>query len=96
MTVTCDAGTRFNDSTSREHVTGKSFSCVNSELKSSSSVSAVDLECVCKCLFKRVVPKGLDHTLSVITISLYVCVCAQKWSQLVGLGLVPHWVQNDQ
>ncbi len=25
-------------------------------------------------IFKRVVPKGLDHKLSVITISLYVCV----------------------
>ncbi len=29
------------------------------------------------CVFKRVVPKGLDHTLSVITISLYVCVCTK-------------------
>ena len=29
-------------------------------------------------VFKRVVPKGLDHTLSVITISLYVCMCVHK------------------
>ncbi len=54
-------------------------------------------------VFKRVVPKGLDHTLSVITISLYVCVCvcvcvcvyvcvcAQKWSQSGGLGGWDHF-----
>ncbi len=28
-----------------------------------------------RSIFKRVVPKGLDHTLSVITISLYVRLC---------------------
>ncbi len=30
---------------------------------------------VCSRIFERVVPKGLDHTLSVIRVSLYVCVC---------------------
>ena len=53
-----------------------------------------------KVLFKHVVMKGLDHMLSVITISLCVCVCVcvqkcgpnwgwvgphfQKWSYLVS------------
>ncbi len=37
-------------------------------------------------IFKRVVPKGLDHTLSVITVSL--CVC--------NVESDPHWFQNGQ
>ncbi len=46
-------------------------------------------------IFKRVVPKGLDHTLSVITITLYVCVCAQKWSQPGGgLGVGTTFSEN--
>ena len=44
-------------------------------------------------LFKRVVPKGLDHTLSVITVSLYVCECNVV---LMGGGVEPHWFQNGQ
>ncbi len=47
--------------------------------------------------FKRVVPKGLDHTLSVITISLYVCVYVHKSGPNWGVGgLGPLWVQNGQ
>ncbi len=44
-----------------------------------------------KTVFKHVVPKGLDHMLSVITTSLYVCVCAQKWSQPGGGGGWDHF-----
>ncbi len=41
-------------------------------------------------LFKRVVPKGLDHTLSVIVVSLYVCVCNVV---LTKGGGEPHWLK---
>ncbi len=34
------------------------------------------------CVFKRVVPKGLDHTLGVITVSLYVRGCFHSWGSL--------------
>ncbi len=45
---------------------------------------------------KRVVPKGLDHTLSVITVNLYVCVCVCNVVLTgggvgVGTTLVPKW-----
>ncbi len=46
-------------------------------------------------VFKRVVPKGLDHTLSVITVSLYVCYVCVCNVVLTGGGggttLVPKW-----
>ncbi len=39
------------------------------------------------CFFKHVVPKGLDHMLSVITISLCVCVCVQCAPNQGGWGV---------
>ena len=48
VTVTCDVGTRFNDSTSDQHITVKNFTCNGTEL-SSNSIPISSFECVGEC-----------------------------------------------
>ena len=45
VTITCDVGTRFNDSTLGQHITVKNFTCSDTKL-SANSIPISSFECV--------------------------------------------------